>query len=95
MIVICGSEAQYRSFCQVLQRPDLVDDPRFASIAQRQPHPTAGEVTLCANPIRFSGSAPPLPSAPPTIGQHTDEILREVLGLDDAAIAALRQRRVV
>jgi len=152
VIVICGSEAQYRSFCSVLRQPQLADDARFASNAQRLahrrelaevfnaltrpwpaaellaaleaagipsgpinrypevfadpqvrhrgvaqtvPHPSAGEVTLCANPIRFTGHEAPLPKAPPTIGQHTDEILREVLALDAATIAALHERRVV
>lgn len=35
------------------------------------------------------------PIAPPVLCQHTDEVLREWLGLDDAAIAALRAQTVV
>jgi crotonobetainyl-CoA:carnitine CoA-transferase CaiB-like acyl-CoA transferase len=31
----------------------------------------------------------------PTLGQHTDEVLRELLGLDDAHIAKLREQRVI
>lgn len=114
VIVICGSEPPYRSFCEVLRHPELSDDPRFVTnsqrlahrrelaetlnaltrrwnakdlmvaleaagipsgpinhypevfadpqvvhrgVAQRVPHPTAGEVTLCANPILFTGPA--------------------------------------
>jgi crotonobetainyl-CoA:carnitine CoA-transferase CaiB-like acyl-CoA transferase len=33
--------------------------------------------------------------APPLLGQHTDEVLREVLGKDDAQIAALRDKGIV
>jgi crotonobetainyl-CoA:carnitine CoA-transferase CaiB-like acyl-CoA transferase len=33
--------------------------------------------------------------APPVLGQHTDEVLREILGLGDAEIAALRARRII
>jgi crotonobetainyl-CoA:carnitine CoA-transferase CaiB-like acyl-CoA transferase len=38
IIVICGSEAQYRSFCQVLRHPELADDPRFVTNSQRLAH---------------------------------------------------------
>jgi formyl-CoA transferase len=34
-------------------------------------------------------------TAPPTLGQHTDEVLREVLGKDEAQIAALRDDGIV
>jgi crotonobetainyl-CoA:carnitine CoA-transferase CaiB-like acyl-CoA transferase len=52
-------------------------------------------VTLCANPIRFTGTQAPMPTAPPTMGQHTDDILRDVLGLSEAAVAQLHEQRVV
>lgn len=126
MIVICGSEAQYRSFCEALRQPQLSDHPRFVTntqrlahrrelaevfnaltrqwkmqellvvleaagipsgpiyrypevfadpqvlhrgIAQRVPHPTAGEVTSCANPILFHGRAGTLADRAATIGR--------------------------
>jgi crotonobetainyl-CoA:carnitine CoA-transferase CaiB-like acyl-CoA transferase len=59
------------------------------------PHPTAGTVPLVASPMRFSATPIEHKMPPPTLGQHTDEILREVLGMDDGRIAKLRETKVV
>ena len=59
------------------------------------PHASAGMVPLVANPIRLSSSPVAYRQAPPTLGEHTDEALRDWLGLDAAAIAALRQRHIL
>jgi crotonobetainyl-CoA:carnitine CoA-transferase CaiB-like acyl-CoA transferase len=59
------------------------------------PHATAGTVPLVASPMRFSATPLEYRLPPPTLGQHTDEILHEVLGLDAAMIAKLRESRVV
>ncbi|KAG7149901.1 Succinate--hydroxymethylglutarate CoA-transferase like protein [Verticillium longisporum] len=45
--------------------------------------------------VKYSRSQPTIRSAPPLLGQHTDEVLREELGLNDADIASLRQGGVV
>jgi formyl-CoA transferase len=47
-----------------------------------------------ASPLRLSATPPVLHRAPPTLGEHTDEVLTE-LGLDAAGIAALRQAGIV
>lgn len=52
-------------------------------------HPTAGRVRTVASPLRLSGTPIRIHSAPPTLGQHTDEILTET-GYNQAAIARLR-----
>ncbi|MCW5663153.1 MAG: CoA transferase [Piscinibacter sp.] len=59
------------------------------------PHQEASAVPLVANPIRLSESPVAYRSAPPTLGQHCEEVLRDWLGLEPEAIAALRAQRVV
>jgi crotonobetainyl-CoA:carnitine CoA-transferase CaiB-like acyl-CoA transferase len=54
----------------------------------------AGEMRLAPDPIRLNGEHLPLRGAPPTLGQHTDEILRE-LGLDQQQIGVLRRDAVI
>ena len=54
------------------------------------PHPLAGKVTLTRSPMRFSETPVEHNVPPPLLGEHTDEILRGVLGRSDAEIAKLR-----
>jgi crotonobetainyl-CoA:carnitine CoA-transferase CaiB-like acyl-CoA transferase len=54
------------------------------------PHPTAGTVELVRSP--FSGARPP--TAPPLLGEHTDEVLGE-LGVDEERLAELERRGVI
>ncbi|MGB3066920.1 MAG: CoA transferase [Ottowia sp.] len=152
IIVICGSESQYRDFCEVLGHPELASDPRFVTNSDRlrhrrelaatfgaitkqwpsadllaalksagipsgpvntypevfadpqvrhrgltitAEHAQAGPTNFYGSPIRFAGVADRAPMAPPVLGQHTQEVLREVLGLDHAATAALHANGVV
>jgi formyl-CoA transferase len=55
------------------------------------PHPTAGSMKLVASPMRLSKTPVEVRMAPPTLGQHTDEILRERLGLNAQDINSLRE----
>ncbi|MFV3371620.1 CaiB/BaiF CoA transferase family protein [Pseudomonas sp. NY15435] len=59
------------------------------------PHPLAGTVPQVASPIRLSETPVEYRNAPPTLGQHTQEILEGVLGLDQAAIGKLRDGGVI
>jgi len=58
-------------------------------------HPLAGKVPLVASPMRFSATPLEFKAPPPTLGQHTDEILHSVLGMSDADIARLRAEGVI
>ncbi|MEQ9345144.1 MAG: CaiB/BaiF CoA-transferase family protein [Thalassospira sp.] len=53
-------------------------------------HPTAGKVPTVANPIKFSKTPIMDETAPPMLGQHSDEILRKVADLSDEQIEKLR-----
>jgi len=55
------------------------------------PHPTAGTMKLVASPMRLSKTPVEVRMAPPLLGQHTEEILREKLGLSAQDIDLLRQ----
>jgi crotonobetainyl-CoA:carnitine CoA-transferase CaiB-like acyl-CoA transferase len=59
------------------------------------PHPSGGTVKLVRNPINMTETPPRATVHPPTLGEHTEEVLRSVLGYDDARIAALRTQQVV
>ncbi|MFZ3322760.1 MAG: CaiB/BaiF CoA-transferase family protein [Usitatibacter sp.] len=54
------------------------------------PHPAAGEVRMVASPMKFSDTPIAYDAPPPTLGQHTDEILGRVLGMTHEQIEALR-----
>ena len=58
-------------------------------------HLTLGKIPIVNRPIRFPADRQPVPSAPPVLGQHTDEILRDVLGMGPEQIARLRAAKAV
>jgi len=55
------------------------------------PHPAGGMAPVTASPLRFSDSPVVYRRAPPLLGEHTDEVLRDVLGKSAEAIAAFRK----
>ncbi len=152
VIVACGNDNLYRRLCDVIDRPDLVSDPRFATNGKRvenrsemtrilaeifltrttkdwvaaleaagvangpintvaqvyeEPqviarnvrieldHPVAGKLSGVASPMRFSDTTIEYHRAPPTLGQHTDEVLRDQLGMSAQDVAALRAKGLI
>jgi len=61
----------------------------------QMPHPTLGTVQLAGTPLNLSATPAEMRLPPPLLGEHTDAILREVLGLDDDAIVELHRGGVV
>lgn len=58
-------------------------------------HPTAGRISMTGRPIKFPGSTQPPLGPPPRIGEQGPQILRDLLGLDDAAIADLASAGII
>lgn len=77
----------------------VFEDPQIQhrNMHIKVPHPLAGKgtVDLIGNPIKFSETQVEYRMAPPTCGQHTDEVLGEVLGLGSSEIDALRKDGIV
>jgi len=55
------------------------------------PHPAGGVAAVTASPLRLSASPVEYRRAPPLLGEHTEEVLREVLGKTPEEIAAFRE----
>ena len=148
-ILAVGNDGQFRRFCDFAGRPELAEDPRFATNAQRvqnraelypilealTPSKTLadwveglsalgvpsgavntldrvfadpqvqhrgmriemtdaealqGRLALIGNPIKFSKTPVDYRYPPPRMGQHSDELLKELLDLPDEEIARLR-----
>jgi crotonobetainyl-CoA:carnitine CoA-transferase CaiB-like acyl-CoA transferase len=53
-------------------------------------HPVAGRLPMVASPMRFSGTPLEHKTPPPLLGEHTEEVLRELLGKDAGELARLR-----
>jgi crotonobetainyl-CoA:carnitine CoA-transferase CaiB-like acyl-CoA transferase len=59
------------------------------------PHPSAGKVALVRSPMRFSATPVEHDLPPPVLGQHTDQVLRELLRKTEVEIARLRSDGVI
>ena len=154
MILAVGNDSQFQRFCEIAGRPDLPEDPRFATNGDRlknrdeivpilqelmlqkptdfwlkaleessisggpinrldqvfaDPHVNArdmklemdypatngGKVTLINSPMRLSETPTEARLAPPMLGEHTDEVLKDMLGLDEAKLERLRGKGII
>lgn len=75
----------------------VFDDPqiRHRELVHTIPHPLSGTMKVVGNPLKFSETPLEYKRPPPLLGQHTTEVLRDVLGLDAAEIERLTQQGVV
>ena len=64
-------------------------------IEMHVPHPTGGTMKLVASPMRLSKTPVEVRMPPPLLGQHTDEVLRDELGMSTSQINELHQRGIV
>jgi crotonobetainyl-CoA:carnitine CoA-transferase CaiB-like acyl-CoA transferase len=82
--VPCG---KVRTVGEAIRSPEA----RERGIVTRIPHATLGWVPNVNLPIRYSHTPVVDPVAAPAVGQHTEQVLRDVLGYDDAHLARLAQ----
>ena len=80
----------------VMNAVDIFNDPH---LVQREmivtlEHPVRGAFTMPGCPIKLSDS-PARPSIAPSLGQHTDEVLRELLNLDEEELSELREQHLI
>ncbi|MBY4898226.1 CaiB/BaiF CoA-transferase family protein [Cupriavidus sp. AU9028] len=59
------------------------------------PHPSAGEVKLVGSPIRMSATPPQALRHPPLLGEHTEDVLGDMLGYSADEIQALRDKGII
>ena len=59
------------------------------------PHPLSGSVPSVANPIKFSDTPIQYRNAPPTLGQHSHEVLQQDVGLSDEDIEVLKTKQII
>ena len=86
--VPCGP---INSLEQVFAEPQAV----ARGLRMELPHPTAGKVALTRSPMRFSETPVQHDTPPPTLGQHTEEVLKGLLKKSPSEIEKLRSEGIV
>ena len=76
---------------QVFQEPQV----KARGVRIELKHRAGGKLPLVASPMRFSATPLEYRLAPPLLGEHTDEVLRALLGKSDSEIARLRAAKVI
>ncbi len=83
--------APVQTIDQVFLAPQVIAREMVVQV----PHPTAGTIRMAGLPVKFSGTPASIRLAPPLLGQHTAEVLRSWLKLDDSAIDDLKSKGVI
>ncbi len=75
----------------------LVRDPQIAAreMLVELEHPSAGHIPIWGIPFKLSGTPGRLRHLGPELGQHTDEVLKELLGMSDPELERLRDQQVI
>jgi crotonobetainyl-CoA:carnitine CoA-transferase CaiB-like acyl-CoA transferase len=84
--------------CGPINRVDQVfADPQAIArgLTVAMEHAAAGTIDLVASPLRLSRTPPEYRTAPPLLGQHTDEILAAALNIQPAEIVRLRRAKII
>ena len=73
---------------EVFESPQV----RATGMLREIDHPTAGKVRMAGLPVKFSGTPASIRLAPPLLGEHNEQVLREWLELDEAEVEEVRSR---
>jgi crotonobetainyl-CoA:carnitine CoA-transferase CaiB-like acyl-CoA transferase len=97
-----------REWLEALERADIPSGPvnelnevfadsqvRARGMTTSVQHALSTVLTLISNPIRFSGTPLDRYEPPPMLGQHTEAVLRDLLGISEAEMLALRQAKAI
>jgi formyl-CoA transferase len=76
---------------QVFSDPQVVARDMLVRLA----HPTAGEIKIVGTPFKLSRTSAQITTPPPLLGQHTEEVLREHLEMEESDIDELRNAGVI
>jgi crotonobetainyl-CoA:carnitine CoA-transferase CaiB-like acyl-CoA transferase len=76
---------------------EVFNDPHIQSrnMVTTWQHPTSGHVELVSSPMKLSATPVRTDLPPPLLGEHTDDVLRELLALDDSALTQLRLHQII
>ena len=75
----------------------VFDDPHVVAreMVVEMPHGSGQSVKVIANPVKLSETPADYRLPPPLLGEHTEVVLSEQLGLDAAALSGLREKKVI
>jgi formyl-CoA transferase len=77
---------------------EVVEDPHIADARQmirEMEHPVAGRIKVIGSPIHLSETPPEIYAPAPLLGQHSSDILKNVLNYDEDRIDALKNEKII
>jgi crotonobetainyl-CoA:carnitine CoA-transferase CaiB-like acyl-CoA transferase len=91
-LTACGvPNGKIREIDEVLNAPEVLARDMVWTVE----HPVLGPLKLVGSPLKLSETPVRRPTAPPMLGQHTDEVLTSVFGVDQDRLSELKKRGVV
>ena len=75
----------------------VFDDPHVQArgMEVQMKHSSGADVTVIANPVRLSETPPDYRIAPPLLGEHTSEVLQDLLGMDNKTFESLKKKGII
>jgi crotonobetainyl-CoA:carnitine CoA-transferase CaiB-like acyl-CoA transferase len=77
--------------------PQALQDPQIKAreVIGEMPHPTIGKLPIVHSPLRMSATPPEYTRHPPLLGEHTREVLKDLLAMSDAQTEALKAKGII